>query len=101
MTQKKMKSVRGTLANREATPKAAMMKISNSNTTKGNQISDSKKFNLSRCQQKKKKKSIANTTRITIAKSSMFPDANNRRRRIRNQFILAKVSLPLMYYTLY
>ncbi|XP_049366645.1 putative F-box protein At1g47790 [Solanum verrucosum] len=94
MTQKKMKSVRGTLANREATPKAAMMKISNSNTTKGNQISDSKKFNLSRCQQKKKKKSIANTTRITIAKSSMFPDANNRRRRrIRNQFILAKGSI--------
>ncbi|KAH0656300.1 hypothetical protein KY285_031182 [Solanum tuberosum] len=64
-----MKSVRGTLANREvATPKAAMMKISNSNTTKGNQISDSKKFNLSRCQQKKKKKSIANTTRISDSK---------------------------------
>ncbi|KAH0673097.1 hypothetical protein KY284_024184 [Solanum tuberosum] len=60
-----MKSVRGTLANGEATPKAAMMKISNSNT---NQISDSKKFNLSRCQQKKKKKSIANTTRISDSK---------------------------------
>ncbi|KAG5597042.1 hypothetical protein H5410_038274 [Solanum commersonii] len=69
MTQKKMKSMRGTLANREAaTPKAAMMKISNSNTTKGNQISDSKKFNLPRCQQKKKKKSIANTTRISDSK---------------------------------
>ncbi|KAG5592921.1 hypothetical protein H5410_043435 [Solanum commersonii] len=68
MTQKRMKSVRGTLANREAprmTPKAGMMKkkISNANTTKGNRISDIKKFNLSRCQQKKKKKSI-HTCRI-------------------------------------
>ncbi|XP_049378351.1 F-box/kelch-repeat protein At3g23880-like [Solanum stenotomum] len=68
MTQKRMKSVRGTLANREAprmTPKAGMMKkkISNANTTKGNRISDIKKSNLSRCQQKKKKKSI-HTCRI-------------------------------------
>ncbi|KAG5606507.1 hypothetical protein H5410_027999 [Solanum commersonii] len=38
-------------------------KISNANTRKGNQISD-----VSRCQQKKKKKFNANTTRISDSK---------------------------------
>lgn len=76
MTQKRMKSVRGTLANREApkmSPKAAMMKQKIS-TTKENQINDSKKFNLSRCQQKKKKKSNADTTKANwiISDSEKF-----------------------------
>ncbi|WMV30492.1 hypothetical protein MTR67_023877 [Solanum verrucosum] len=38
-------------------------KLSNANTRKGNQISD-----VSRCQQKKKKKFNANTTRISDTK---------------------------------